>query len=263
MEQTFFSRKSNQVLASLALFMVVVALGMYSHYTWVQSEYMNYGPTTISVTGEGEVQAIPDIGEFSFSVNAEGDDAATAQTESATKINAILAYLKAEGIEEKDIKTEYYNLYPKYRYEERVCMMNTYCPPGEQVPDGFEVSQSVRVKVRSTDTAGQLISGVGDLGATNISSLSFTIDDESALTDAARTAAIEDAQAKAEVLAKQLGVRIVKMMGYYEDEGYGQPYYGMGSAMEMKSVSMDAVAPEMPTGENTISRRVTITYQIR
>lgn len=263
MENKFFDQPRNQVLGSIALGMVVVALAMYSVYTWKMSDNLYYGPTTISVSGEGEVTAVPDIGEFSFSVTGKGEDAAGAQADSAAKMEAIMAYLTGAGVEEKDIKTEYYNLYPKYRYEEKPCVVGMYCPPGEQIEDGFEVSQTVRVKVRTIDTAGDLIAGVGGEGATNLSGLSFTIDDTSALKDEARTAAIEDAKAKAKVLADQLGVRIVEMTGYYEDEGYypPMPYYGMGGDMAMESKAYDEAV--VPTGENVINSRVTITYMVR
>lgn len=263
MENKFFSSKGNQILASLALFMVILALGMYAKFTWKQIEYVGQGPVTISVSGEGEVTAVPDVGEFSFSVESEGKTASVAQSDSATKINAILAFLKEKGIAEKDIKTQNYNLYPKYRYEQRPCPMGSYCP-GQQVADGFTVTQTVQVKVRAVDTAGELISGVGDKGATNLSSLSFTIDDTTTLKDEARTEAIADAKAKAEVLAKQLGVRLGKMIGYYENEGGAgpQPYYASMSDMALESAKA-AVAPELPRGDNKIVSNVTITYQIR
>jgi uncharacterized protein YggE len=266
MGPTFFSEKSNRILGSLALLMTIFALGMYSQYTWKQAEYLYSGPAMISVSGEGEVTAVPDVGEFSFSVNADAEEAATAQKEVADTINAIVAYLKENGVEEKDIKTEYYNLYPKYRYEERVCAFGmSYCPPGEQVQDGFTVSQSIRVKVRTLDTAGDLIAGAGERGATNLSGLNFTIDDESALKAEARESAIADAKAKAQVLADQLGVRLVRMTGYNENEGYNPyPYYGMGGDMMARSaVAEESAAIDVPAGENIIKSQVTITYEVR
>lgn len=261
---SFFNTKYNRLLATLALALVIVSLGAYAYYTMQQSKYLYMGPTTISVSGEGEVVAVPDIGQFSFSVMAEGEDAAAAQEASATKINDITAALEAAGVARNDIKTEYYNLYPKYRYETTPCPMGSYCP-GEQVQDGFEVSQTVMVKVRDLNTSGALLTMVGEKGATNISGLSFTIDDTDVLKEEARALAIADAKAKAEVLADELGVKIVKMVGYYEDEGIARPYYSgydMGGVMMAKEEAA-MVAPDMPTGENTTTSRVTLTYQIR
>lgn len=264
METGFFGSNRNRVLGTVALLMIVLALGSYTYYTLKQAKYLYTGPVTISVMGEGEVMAVPDIGQFSFSVTASGADATLAQEASGKQINAILAFLEEKGIEEKDIKTEFYNMYPKYRYETRPCAAGSYCPPGEQIQDGFEVSQSISVKVRDLDASGSLIAGVGDLGATNISGLQFTIDDTDMLKAEARTKAIADAREKAQVLSQELGVRFVKMVGYYENEGEPMPYrgYGMGGDM-MESAVKSVVSPELPTGENTISSQVTITYQVR
>ncbi len=261
MDKTFFSTNINRNLGTILLVAVIVALGAYARFTWQQAKYVNIGPTTISISGEGEVKAIPDIGQFSFSVVESGADAVVAQSASATKVNEIIAYLKEAGVEEKDIKTENYNLSPKFKYESRPCPLGSYCPQ-EQVPDGFEVSQTVSVKVRDLKEAGTLLTSVGERGATNISSLQFTIDDTDALKAAARNLAIDNAKEKADTLAKKLDVRLVKMVGYYEDEGY-IPYYGYGGSEKAMSADTAMVAPSLPTGENVTKSRVTITYQVR
>ena len=180
-------------------------------------------------------------------------------------MNTILAYLEGEGVEDKDIKTQYYNLNPKYRYEERVCSSNSYWPPGEPVIDGYEVSQTVTVKVRDLDTAGDLISGAGERGATNISSLQFTIDDETVLKAEARKKAIADAKEKASELAEDLGVHITRMVGFYENEDGQYPMYnaGYGGDMAMNESFDMKSAPAMPRGENSITSNVTITYEVK
>jgi len=262
METGLFNSSRNQTLGTLVLIMLIIALGAYVHYTLRQAKYLYTGPVTISVNGEGEVMAVPDIGQFSFAVTASGEDAATAQSESANKMNAVLDFLKNEGVEEKDIKTESYNMYPKYRYEPRPCPAGSFCP-NEQVFDGFEVSQTVSVKVRDIQNAGVLIANVGDLGATNISGLNFTIDDTDRLMEEARVQAIADAKAKAKVLSDELGVRFVEMVGYHENDGYyPMPYFGRGGDMVEMGVK-DMMAPSLPTGENVVRSQVTITYKVR
>lgn len=262
MENSFLSSKSNRVLVTVALLVLILALSSYAYYTMKQSKYMFTGPVTISVVGEGEVTAVPDVAQFSFAVTATGTDATKAQEASGVSVNAILAYLKEKGVEDKDIKTSSYSVYPHYRFDSMPCAIS-YCPPGRQVEDGFEASQTVTVKVRNQAISGELVAGVGSRGATNISGLQFTIDDTSALEEEARNEAIADAKAKAKVLSGELEVRIVKMTGYYEDEG--MPYgYGMGGGnMMMKDSAESFSAPELPAGEDTIKSRVTITYMVR
>jgi hypothetical protein len=254
--------KFNQLLITLVLVGAVVALGAYS-YVMLKQQSQWGGPMTINVTGKGEVMATPDIAQFSFSVRGEGVDAATAQSKSAEAINAITEYLKENGIEDKDIKTEGYNLNPKYKFEARPCLLGSYCPPGEQIPDGFEVYQSITVKVRAMDSAGKLLSGVGEKGATDISGLSFTIDDEEALKTKARKLAIEDARAQGEILAENLGVKIVKMISYYEDTPSIPMYAGGMMDMAMSAKAEMAPTPNIPLGENETISNVTITYEIK
>ncbi len=260
MNETIFSKSYNQLLASLILIGVVGALGAYIYVTLKQADYNYISPNSITVTGEGEVKAVPDIGSFSFSVNESGADAALALDASSKKINEVIAALKEAGVAEKDIKTESYNLSPKYKYESRPCPMGSYCPQ-EQIEDGFEVNQTVAIKVRDLDKAGELISLVGSKKVANISSLSFTIDDNEVLKAEARALAVADAKAKATVLAESLGVTLGKVTSYYEIEDYGQPTpYAMGGDMRMSAEAVSV--PELPVGETTTKIRVNVLYEI-
>lgn len=261
--QSFWSKGYVHTLMTLALVAGIAALGSYAYYTFKQTEGVYTGATTITVSGEGEVQVKPDLGMFSFSVRAEGKDAAEAQTKSAEKINAILAAIKEGGVAEKDIKTTNYNLAPKYKYETSTCTAY-YCPPVNPTIDGYEVSQMVEVKVRDLAQAGALISKAGEKGATDMSNLQFTVDDESASKAQAREKAIADAKTKAEKLAKDLGMRIVKMTSFYEqDGGMMYPMYDRAYANEAMGGDFKSISPEMPTGENTVKVIVNMTYEIK
>jgi uncharacterized protein len=221
---------------------------------------------TISVSGMGEVFAVPDRATFTVTVREDAADVADAQEKATTKSNAIIAYLKGAGVEEKDIKTISYNVNPKYEYTQEACT-NFSCPPSNQVLVGFEVWQMLEVKVQDPKKAGELLSGVGGQGASEVSSLSFTIEDEDDLRAEARQMAIDEAREKADALASQLGVNVVRVVGFYEDSGGypPMPYYakgGMDMAMANEA-SVRSVAPELPAGENKIISNVNITYEIR
>jgi uncharacterized protein len=260
---TLFDSAYNRILATLALAALVAALAAYAYYTLRQAEYLYMGPPTISVIGEGEVTAIPDVGQFTFTVVATAPKAEDAQRQVAEKINAITTYLEKEEIADADIKTEQYSFNPKYRFEEQPCLIGRPCVPGRQVEDGFEASQSIAVKVRDLAKAGALISEVGTLGATNLSGLIFTVDDEDALKAEAREQAILHAKKQSEELAKQLGVRIVRMTGYYEEGPMmPMPYYG-GDMMAKSAVPMaESATPDLPPGEQSTKSRVTLTFQV-
>jgi uncharacterized protein YggE len=262
MESGLFNNKGGRFLGFATLVALIFALGSYALLNLQKADFVNPMPAMISVTGEGEVMAVPDIGQFSFAVEAEGENANEAQEASGTKINKITAYLKEIGIEDKDIKTQNYNLYPNWRYEERICPVGSFCQ-GERVQDGFTVSQSIVVKVRDTEKAGEVISGVGDLGATNISNLAFTTDDTEILKAEARTLAIEDAKEKAKILAADLGVELLQMASYYEEDNRYEPYYDNRMMAMDESAGGEFGGPELPMGENSTMVRVNVTYQVK
>lgn len=268
--ETLFSFKYMRVLIATLLGMMILAvLGVIAetfNWSWTEPNY-----ATINVEGVAEVTAVPDVGAFHFTVEAESMDVATAQEESGEKINAIMAYLTEEGgVEEKDIKTTGYNIYPRYEWEAREICIAGNCDR-ERILKGYVVTQTVQVKVRETNKAGELVAGAGSLGATNISGLSFEVDDIEGKKEEARLLAVADAKEKAKKLAEELGVRLGDIISFNDGGGqYPMPY------MEARSVSMDAAygmgevameekafAPEISVGEDEITARVTITYKIK
>lgn len=216
----------------------------------------------ITVNGEGEAVAVPDVASFTFTVSQDAKTVADAQSGVTAKMDAILAALKGVGIEEKDVQTSDYSVYPKYTYVSAACSVN-YCPPSKQVQDGYTANHSVTVKVRDTEKAGDALAAAGDKGATNLSGVSFTVDDQDKVVDEARAKAIANAKQKAEMLAKELGVRIVRVMGYNDNIGGGpMPYYAERSSNGM-AMDVQAKAPTLPAGQNKVSVSVSVTYEIR
>ncbi len=251
-------------LAMLAVFLIVLTISALKEYRFIGTGVP--ASNTISISGQGEVFAVPDMGEFSVTVREDADTVAEAQEAATEKINAVLAYLDEAGVEEKDIKTVSYNVNPKYEWIQERCVEGI-CPGGKQNLVGFEVYQMVSVKVRDTKKAGELLSGVGSRGASEVSGLSFTIDDEDELRAEAREMAIAEAQEKAEMLASELGVTLVRVVGFYEESGgYPPPMYAYGRGGETMALMNDAKvesAPELPAGENKITSSVQITFEIR
>lgn len=250
-------------IALLALFLFVKTISEFKEMRYIGSGVS--ASNTITVSGEGEVTAVPDTATFSVTIQERAQTVAAAQEVATERSNEIVDFLKGEGIEDRDIKTTDYSVYPEYEYETRVCSANEYCVPGRQNLVGYNVSQTVTVKVRDTEKAGDLLSGVGTLGASQVSGLSFTIDDEDALKEEARDQAIAMAKEKAEALADSLDVRIVRVVGFSEDGYYPpMPYaYGRGASMDMAVAQEAKAAPALPVGENKIYSNVTITYEIR
>lgn len=245
------------VLIVLAIFLTVEIFGALKDLRGINPAY-----NSISVSGVGEAVSIPDVASFSFGVSVDAKMVSDAQTQVTEKMDAILSGLEALGIEEKDVKTTNYSVWPKYTYEPTVCTLN-FCPPSRQIADGYTVSHNVSVKIRKTEEAGQALALVGEKGATDLSGISFTIDDPDKILDEARAEAIKDAKEKAKMLSKELGVRLVRVVSFYDNTGGGPtPYYAEGMGGDMVKTTM-ASAPTIPTGENKVMVNVTVTYEIR
>ncbi|MDP9249269.1 MAG: SIMPL domain-containing protein [bacterium] len=217
---------------------------------------------TISFSGEGEVFAAPDIALVNLTVREEAKAVKDAQDKVVAKEKSVLDFLAEQGIEKKDIKTESYNSYPKYDYG--TPCYGGYCPNQTPKIIGYEVSEYISVKVRDLTKAGEIVGGLGALSVGEISGPNFSIENEDELTEEARKMAIEDAKAKAESLAEDLGVRLVRIVNFTEDGNYPGLMYNF--AQDEKAMDGGAVAapsPELPMGENKIISNVTITYEIR
>jgi hypothetical protein len=253
-----------------ALLATVIVLGLFLAAQVISSvmqwRYIGAGlaaTNTITVNGHGEALGVPDIATFTFSVVSDKTTVAAAQADATQKANAVTAYLKTAGIDEKDVQTSDYSVQPQYEYQSVVCPAGSYCPGGNQVLKGYEVSQTTTVKVRDTSKAGDLLAGVGGKGATQVSGLTFTFDDPNAIQTQARDKAIADAKQKADVLAKQLGVSLVRVTAFNENTGGTMPRPMMYQSAGSSAKDMAAVAPQISVGQNNVTDDVSVTYEIR
>lgn len=218
---------------------------------------------TITVSGKGEALAISDVASLYINLNKEGKTSKEAQDLLNVEISKVLKYLKDKKIDDKDIKSEYGGLNPKYSYEGSgvVCMAYP-CPTRDPKIVGYTATESITVKIRVVDSASDIRTGLAGIGVTDISGPTFSIDDEESFKVEARSKAILDAKEKAKVLADELGVRLGHVVSFNENNGGGYPMYG-AKAMMADSVSSVAPAPVLPKGENKITSNVSITYEIK
>jgi len=229
------------------------------------SEFRSYGmmgssaSNVITVSGHGEVTAVPDVANVYFTMRKEAKSVTVAQEEVAKIEAKALEVLKNNEVAEKDIKTTSASFNPKYEY-----VYVSRFQPSKQNLIGYEAYETIHVKVRKTDNVGKIMQELGAAGVTELNGPDFSVDDEDELKAEARKQAIEDAKEKAETLADDLDVRLVRIANFSESGYYPTPYYYAKDAMNgMGGVEMQASAPALPTGENMISSDVTITYEIR
>jgi len=206
--------------------------------------------TGVWVSGTGKVTAVPDVAILSLGVEAQEKTVKEAQSEAISAMNAIITALKANGVAEKDIQTQWYNISPVMKWVEDT---------NEQITIGYKVTNMATVKIRDISKAGATIDAVAEAGGnlTRINSINFTVDDPTAYYNQAREKAMQDANAKAEQMATLAGITLGKPTYISESGGYiPTPYY-----LKDYAEGGSASTPISP-GELDITLSVQVAYAI-
>jgi len=207
----------------------------------------------IWVSGEGKVTAVPDLATLSLGIQAQAATVVEAQAQAAEAMNKVMAALKDNGVAEKDIQTQYFNVSQRTQWDEIM---------GEEVVIGYQVSNMVTAKIRDIDNAGPIIDAVATAGGdlTRINSMNFSIDDPSVYLDKIREEAMADAQDRAEQLARLAGVKLGKPIYISESSYVPSP---ISRVYEGGMVAPAAPAPTpISPGEMEITLNVQVTYAI-
>lgn len=260
---------------ALAVYVAALAVNAIKSNKYIGRQVANQA--TISVSGDGEVYKTPDLAVMSFSVVSEAKTVAEAMEDNTKKMNAITDVMKSMGVAENDLQTTNFSINPRYDYVRATAPVPAdgaeiavdeeyYYPSGKRTLSGYDVNQTMTIKVRQENMGkiGQIIQEATASGANQVGSLQFTLDDPDAAQAEARELAIAEAKEKAEILARQLKVKLVRIISY-NDGGYSPVYrlnydakeeaYGMGGAASVP-------APDIQAGESKISMNVNITYEI-
>lgn len=210
---------------------------------------MVVGVRQVTVVGHGEVQAEPDTAHINIGVQTEAKTAKEALEENNAQANQMMQEIIQLGVEEKDIQSRDFSIYP--RYNDR----------GRQVV-GYEVSNVVAVTIRDLDNAGTLLDQVVQVGANRVYGIHFSVDDPSELLDEAREKAMGDAARKAGLLADAGGATLGQVLVITENVGTQPPVMQRMAMPEMEMMDEAASVP-VQAGEQTFSVRVQATYELK
>lgn len=238
-----------------SVLVIAILIGLVLSASLIRQSNAVIPSRTITVSAEGKAHIAPDIATLVFSVVSQGTTAEAVQTANTDKINLAIDYLKKQGVEAKDIQTSAYQLYPRYKYNQET---------SEQTIIGYELTQTVTVKIRALDKASVIVGGLATAGVNQISSFNYEVENPESPRDEARAEAFELAFAKARTMADQVGVRIARVVTFYESVGggYPMPYYERAvMAQDGKGGAMNA--PSLEPGQEEIVVSVSVTYEIR
>ena len=262
--QTFMRRCALSLSLFNILIVAVIIFFVVSVGDMLQGDDMQ--KPQLSVTGEGKLFVRPNVATFIATVVTDAPRVGDAQTQNTQQANAVIEFIKNHGVKENDTKTINYSVEPQYQYiDHRPCSLvsdsSSRCPVNT-LPQiiSYRVRNSIEIKVRDLNTIDDLLQGVVSAGANEVGSVIFTVADEKAVLVEVRKQAIDDAQKKAIKLAKDLGVRLIKIAGFSEAGG-GPIYYARSTAL---SVGGEATpGPQIQPGEQEIRSNVTVTYEFR
>lgn len=203
---------------------------------------------TITVTGNGETAARPDIAMITIGVRSEGATAAAALSANNANMAATLKSLKDAGIADRDIQTSGLSINPQYNYERN---------RSNPEVTGFVASNTVNVRLRDLDKAGSVIDTAVRAGANSLGGIQFGFDDPKEMEQQALRNAVAAAKAKAELLTDAAGVDLGEVLTINAS-------YSVSPQPRPMMARAEAVSDEMAieAGESTVAASVTIVYEI-
>lgn len=205
-------------------------------------------PATMTLTGVGEVAATPDMATLSVGVVTYGQTAAAALGENSGQLARVIDRLEAEGIVPEDMQTTRFSIDPIWSGRD----LDSREPSRIE---GYSVTNSLSITVRDLGRIGTVLDTVTRAGANDFGGLQFGLQDPAPMQEAARRAAVADAQARAVLYADAAGVEIAGILSIAEG-GRAQP------ALRSEMMALPIMEVPVAQGQVTVSAQVTITYEI-
>ena len=206
--------------------------------------------TLLSVAAEAEARRVPEVASVSAGVVTQAADANAAMRDNATKMEKVMAAIRAAGIAERDIQTAGISVQPQYRYAENV-------PP---TITGYQASNTVNVKNRDISRLGKVLDALVASGANQVNGPNFEVDKPESAYDEARLAALKKAEARAQTYAKAMNLRVRRVVSINEGGAMPPPM-----PMMMRAQAADAYAKaetSVSPGETVLSVRLDVVFEL-
>ena len=207
--------------------------------------------TRLDINATGEVTRVPDVAIISAGVVSRATTATAALQDSADRMQKVLAALKRAGVNDRDIQTSSVSLNPEYRY------------PENQTPQlvGYTASNQLTIKFRDIRTSGKILDALVAQGANQINGPNLTLDKPEAALDEARANAIATGRARAELYARSLGMRVVRVVSVSESGGYAVPPPAPPMPMMMARGERDSTS--IQPDEQKLQVSVAMTFELQ
>jgi uncharacterized protein len=204
----------------------------------------------LDISATGEVTRVPDIAIISAGVVSRSATATGALQDAANRMQRVLAALKRAGVEDRDVQTSNISLNPEYRYVENQ-------PP--QLT-GYTASNQLTIRFRDIRNSGKILDALVSQGANQINGPNLTIDKPEAALDEARARAVAAGRGRADLYARSLGMRIVRVVSVSESGGYtAPPPMPMYARAEIAQAADTKIVP----GEQKLQVTLAMTFELQ
>jgi uncharacterized protein YggE len=207
--------------------------------------------TRLDINATGEVTRVPDVAIITAGVVTRSATASGAIQEAADRMQRVLAALKRAGVENRDIQTSSVSLNPQYRY------------PENETPQlvGYTASNQLTIRFRDIRSSGKILDALVSQGANQINGPNLTIDKPETALDEARAKAIAEARARADLYARSLGMRVVRVVSVSESGGYAVP--PAPPPMPMAARAYDSAETKIEPGEQKLQVNLAVTFELQ
>ena len=206
--------------------------------------------TRLDLNASGDVTRVPDLAVITAGVATRAATASSALQQAATRMQRVRAALKAAGIADRDIQTSNINLNPEYSYENNQ-------PPKL---NGYSASNQVTVQFRDIANTGKILDALVAEGANTINGPNLTIEHPEAALDEARSRAVADGRARADLYARSLGQRVVRIVSVSESGGSYPAPPPMPMVMQARA---DAASTKIDPGEQKLQVTLAMTFELQ
>lgn len=207
--------------------------------------------TRLDISAVGEVTRVPDLATISAGVVSRAATATAALRDTATRMARVREALRAAGIADRDVQTGNINLSPQYTYANNQ-------PPKL---DGYSASNQLTVRFHDIAGTGKILDALVAEGANQISGPNLSVDKPEAALDEARGLAVATAKARAQLYARSLGLRVVRVVSVSESGGYAPPPPMPPMVMMTARGERDQTAIE--PGEQKLQVSVQMTFELQ
>ena len=204
----------------------------------------------LDISATGEVTRVPDIAIISAGVVSRSAKATGALQDAADRMQRVLTALKRAGVEDRDVQTSNISLNPEYRYVENQ-------PP--QLT-GYTASNQLTIRFRDIRNSGKILDALVGQGANQINGPNLTIDKPEAALDEARARAIAIGRARAELYARSLGLRVVRVVSVSENAGEYPVPPPRPMMMEARAAAADT---KIEPGEQKLQVTLAMTFELQ